>query len=68
MDDEFIGCVTVECDVIFGLDPGQRKNIGDAIGMKPHCAISWKLTYQVGPCYLGCTMDVHVLANLPDIS
>ena len=68
MDNEFIGRVTVECDVIFGLDSGQRKNIGDAIGMKPHCAVSWKLTDQVGSCHPGCTVDVHVSANAPYIS
>ena len=68
MDDEFIGCVTVECDVIFGLDPGQRKDIGDAVRMKPHRAVSWKVTNQVGSCHPSCTMDVHVLANVPNIS
>ena len=68
MDNEFIVLITVECDPILGFDPGQRKDIGNTIWMKPHCAVSWKLTYQVHSYHPGCTMDVHVLANLPNIS
>ena len=68
MDDEFIVLITVECDPILGLDPGQRKDIGNTVWVKPHCAVSWKLTYQVGSPHPGCTMDVHVLANPKNIS
>ena len=28
---------------------------------------SWELTYQVGSGDPGCTMDVHILVNPPDI-
>ena len=44
MHDEFIGRVTVECDAVFSLNPGQRKDVGDPVRMKPHGAISWKVT------------------------
>ena len=68
MDDEFIVLITVECDLILGLDPGQRKDIGNTVWVKPYCAISWKPIYQVGSGHPGCTMDVHVFANPPTIS
>ena len=42
--DKFIASVTVECDLVFSLHPGQGKNVGDSIGMKPHGTIPWKVT------------------------
>ena len=68
MDNKFVVLITIEGYLILGFDPGQRKDIGNTIWVKPHCAISWKLTYQVASGDPGCAMDVHILANLPDIS
>ena len=68
MDNKFIVLITVECDPILSLDPGWRKDIGNTIWVKPHCAVSWKLTYQVGSGHPGCSMDIDVLADSPDIS
>ena len=68
MDNKFVVLVAIEGNSILGFDPGQRKDIGNTIRVKPHCAISWKLTYQVGSGHPSCTMDVHILADPPDIS
>ena len=67
MDNRFVVLITIEGNLIFGFDPGQRKDIGNAIWMEPHCAISWELTYHVGSGHPSCTMDVHILVDLPDI-
>ena len=42
--DKIIGRVTVECDSVFSLHPGQGKNVGNSVGMKPHGTVPWKVT------------------------
>ena len=67
VQDEFVCRVTVECDLVFCLDPGQRENVGDPVGVKPHSTISWEVTNEVSPCHPSGTMDIHVLTDAPDV-
>ena len=45
----------------------QGEYIGNAIGMVPHCTVSWQITHHVGTGHSCVAVNVHEGFTLPDV-
>ena len=59
VNNEIVIMGTVKCDMVFVLDVQWQKDVGNAMGMKPHCAVSWKITNLVGAGDSSISVDLH---------
>jgi len=61
MNLEIISIIAIICPTLsLFLHVCMGEDVSNAIGMEPHCTITWELSNQISAIYTSKTVDIHV--------